>query len=87
MRAIESSDKLLRNTQIKSHSISTTQSVKAMYKNRSGHTLFDVAMPAVLGAGVVTTFAMSQGQDPAIAVAITAISAIFAVVCHRFDLV
>jgi small neutral amino acid transporter SnatA (MarC family) len=58
-----------------------------MYKNRSGHTLFDVAMPAVLGAGVVTTFAMSQGQDPAIAVAITAISAIFAVVCHRFDLV
>jgi small neutral amino acid transporter SnatA (MarC family) len=58
-----------------------------MYKNRSGHTLFDVAMPAVLGAGVVTSFAMSQGQHPAIAIAITAIAAIFAVICHKFDLV
>jgi small neutral amino acid transporter SnatA (MarC family) len=58
-----------------------------MYRNRSGYSLFDVAMPAVLGAGVVTTFAMSQGQDPVIAITITAISAIFAVICHRFDLI
>jgi FixJ family two-component response regulator len=58
-----------------------------MYKNRSGYTLFDVAMPAVLGAAIVTSFAMSQGQHPAIAISITAISAGFAVVCHRFDLV
>jgi small neutral amino acid transporter SnatA (MarC family) len=58
-----------------------------MYRNRSGYSLFDVAMPAVIGAGVVTTFAMSQGQHPAMAIAITAISAIFAVICHRFDLV
>jgi small neutral amino acid transporter SnatA (MarC family) len=58
-----------------------------MYKNRLGHSLFDVAMPALLGAGVVTSFAMSQGQHPAIAIAITAISAIFTVICHRFDLV
>jgi hypothetical protein len=58
-----------------------------MYRNRSGYSLFEVLMPAVLGAGVVTTFAMSQGQEPAIAIAITAISAIFAVICHRFDLI
>ena len=58
-----------------------------MYRNRSGYSLFDVAMPAVLGAGVVTTFALAQGQDPAIAIAITAVSAIFAVICHKFDLV
>ena len=57
-----------------------------MYRNRSGHSLFDVAMPAVLGSGVVTTFALSQGQDPAIAIAITVVSTIFAVICHRFDL-
>jgi small neutral amino acid transporter SnatA (MarC family) len=58
-----------------------------MYRNRSGYSLFDVAMPAMLGAGVVTTLAMAQGQDPAIAISITAISAIFAVICHRFDLI
>ena len=58
-----------------------------MYRNRSGYSLFDVAMPAVIGAGVVTTFALAQGQDPVIAIAITAISAMFAVVCHRFDLI
>ena len=58
-----------------------------MYRNRSGYSLLDVAMPAVIGAGVVTSFAMSQGQDPVIGVAITAISAIFAVICHKFDLV
>jgi small neutral amino acid transporter SnatA (MarC family) len=58
-----------------------------MYRNRSGYSLFEVAMPAVLGAGVVTTFAMSQGQHPAIAISITVIATIFAVVCHKFDLV
>ena len=44
-------------------------------------------MPAVLGAGVVTTFALAQGQDPVIAIAITAVSAVFAVICHKFDLI
>jgi FixJ family two-component response regulator len=58
-----------------------------MYRNRSGYSLLDVAMPAVLGAGVVTSFAMSQGQDPVIGIAITGISAMFAVICHKFDLV
>lgn len=58
-----------------------------MYRNRSGYSLFDVAMPAIIGAGVVTTFALAQGQDPVIAFAITAISAMFAVICHRFDLI
>lgn len=58
-----------------------------MYRNRSGYSLFEVAMPATLGAGVITTFALAQGQDPIIAIAITAISAIFAVVCHRFNLI
>jgi small neutral amino acid transporter SnatA (MarC family) len=58
-----------------------------MYKNRSGYTLFDVAMPALLGAGIVTSFAMSQGQHPAIAISITLMATVFAVVCHKFDLV
>jgi hypothetical protein len=58
-----------------------------MYRNRSGRSLLEVAMPAALGAGVVTSFAMGQGQDPAIAIAITIIATGFAVICHRFDLV
>jgi hypothetical protein len=58
-----------------------------MYRNRSGYSLLDIAIPAALGAGVVTSFAIAQGQHPAIAIGITAISTTFAVVCHRFDLI
>jgi small neutral amino acid transporter SnatA (MarC family) len=57
-----------------------------MYKSKSGRTLLDVAMPAALGAGVVTSFAISQGQHPAMAIGITFISTAFAVICYRFDL-
>jgi small neutral amino acid transporter SnatA (MarC family) len=57
-----------------------------MYKSKSGRTLLDVAMPAALGAGVVTSFAISQGQHPAMAIAITLISTTFAVACYRFDI-
>lgn len=68
----------------------TTQAkvfVKVMYKNKSDLSLLDVAMPAAIGAGVVTSFAIGQGQHPAIAIAITAMATLFAVICHRFDLV
>jgi hypothetical protein len=58
-----------------------------MYKSKFGRSLFDVALPAALGAGVVTSFAISQGQHPAIAIGITAISTTFVVVCYRFDLI
>jgi hypothetical protein len=58
-----------------------------MYKSKFGRSLLDVALPAALGAGVVTTFAISQGQHPAIAMGITAISTTFVVVCYRFDLI
>jgi small neutral amino acid transporter SnatA (MarC family) len=85
--AIKASDKLRGDTKQNFHRIATTHSVKIMYRNRSGFSLLDVAMPAVLGAGVITTFAMSQGQHPAIAISITAVSAIFAVICHQFDLI
>jgi len=58
-----------------------------MYKNKSQQSLFDVAMPAMLGAGVVTTLAIAQGQHPAMALTITGISTAFAVICHRFNLI
>jgi hypothetical protein len=58
-----------------------------MYRNKLGHSLLDVALPAALGAGIVTSFAISQGQHPAIALAVTAIATGFAVIYHRFNLV
>jgi hypothetical protein len=56
-----------------------------MYKSKFGRSLLDVALPAALGAGVVTSFAISQGQHPAMAIGITLISTAFAVICYRFD--
>ncbi len=58
-----------------------------MYKNKSQSSLFDVAIPAMIGAGIVTTLAIAQGQHPAMGLAITGISTAFAVICHRFDLI
>jgi small neutral amino acid transporter SnatA (MarC family) len=58
-----------------------------MYKNKSDVSLIDVAMPAAIGAGVVTSLAIGQGQHPAIAIAITAIATLFAIVCYQLDLV
>jgi hypothetical protein len=58
-----------------------------MYKSKSGRSLIDIALPAALGAGVATSFAIAQGQHPAIALGITAIATVFAVICDRFDLI
>lgn len=45
-----------------------------------------IAISAV-GAGIVTSFAVSQGQSPLVALLITAIATGFAVICHRSGLV
>jgi hypothetical protein len=58
-----------------------------MYKQKSDKDLLSAAATSAIGAGVVTTFAVSQGQHPAIAIAITGIAALFAVICHHFDLI
>jgi hypothetical protein len=84
---IESSDKLLFNNLQKHHSIAIALTRITMYKSKFGRSLLDVALPAALGAGVVTSFAIAQGQHPAIAIGITAISTTFVVVCYRFDLI
>jgi small neutral amino acid transporter SnatA (MarC family) len=57
-----------------------------MYKNKSERSILEVALPAALGAGVVTSFAIAQGQHPAIALGITALVTIFAVACERCNL-
>ncbi|MEM9007577.1 MAG: hypothetical protein AAGE59_29140 [Cyanobacteria bacterium P01_F01_bin.86] len=49
-----------------------------MYKNREKDLLGSLTV-AALGAGVITTFAVSQGQSPWLAMGITLFAAIVAV--------
>jgi len=57
-----------------------------MYKKKNKD-LVGAALTAGLGAGVVTSFAVSQGQHPLVALAITSLAALFAVICHQSDLI
>ena len=58
-----------------------------MYKKHTDKDLLTAALTAALGAGVVTSFAVSQGQHPLLALAITVMAALFAVICHQADLI
>ena len=56
-----------------------------MYNN-TNKDLLGAGLTAGLGAGVVTSFAVGQGQHPIIALSITAIAVILGVVCRLYDL-
>ncbi|MEA5535882.1 hypothetical protein [Crocosphaera sp. XPORK-15E] len=58
-----------------------------MYKNKTDKDLVAAGLTAALGAGIVTSFAVGQGQDPLIGLGITAIAAICGVICHQFDII
>lgn len=58
-----------------------------MYNKDTNKDLIGAALTAGLGAGIVTSFAVSQGQHPLMAFAITAIAVIFSVICHYADLI
>ncbi|HHP7230082.1 MAG TPA: hypothetical protein ACFCUY_04400 [Xenococcaceae cyanobacterium] len=58
-----------------------------MYNNNTDKDLVGAGITAGLGAGVVTSFAVSQGQDPLIALGITAIAVIFGVLCRQHNIV
>lgn len=58
-----------------------------MYNKNSNKDLIGAGLTAGLGAGIVTSFAVSQGQQPAIALAITVMAALFAVFCHQQDII
>lgn len=45
-----------------------------MYKKNSNTDLLGAAVTAALGAGIVTSFAVSQGQNPLIALGITGLA-------------
>ncbi|WP_171971692.1 hypothetical protein [[Limnothrix rosea] IAM M-220] len=58
-----------------------------MYNGGTKKDYLQAALVAGLGAGVATSFAVSQGQNPLIALAITLMASVFAMVCHRYDLI
>ena len=57
-----------------------------MYNKNTDKDLVGAGLTAGLGAGVVTSFAVGQGQHPIIALSITAIAVMLGVVCRLYDL-
>ncbi|MDR9402682.1 MAG: hypothetical protein RI580_04515 [Halothece sp. Uz-M2-17] len=55
--------------------------------NSSQSDLLSTIAISAVGAGIVTSFAVSQGQSPFTALLITAIATTFAVICRRAGLV
>ncbi|MFB2923755.1 MULTISPECIES: hypothetical protein [Aerosakkonema] len=58
-----------------------------MYDKNSNRYLVQAAITAALGAGIVTTFAVNQGQHPLVALQITCFAVIVALVCDRLNLI
>jgi hypothetical protein len=58
-----------------------------MYNKNSDKDLLGAALTAALGAGIVTSFAVGQGQHPMIALSITAFAALCGVIFRQFDLI
>lgn len=58
-----------------------------MYDKNTNKDLVSAGITAGLGAGVVTSFAVSQGQNPLIALGITIIAGSIGVLCHQHDLI
>ena len=57
-----------------------------MYNKNTDKDLLGAGLTTGLGAGVVTSFAISQGQHPLMALAITAIAVGFGILCRQYDL-
>lgn len=55
--------------------------------DRSDKDLISAGIISAVGAGIVTSFAVNQGQHPLVALAITAIASVCGMVCHQFDLI
>lgn len=54
---------------------------------KSSSNLWESALIAALGAGIVTSFAVSQGQHPLIAVVITSMATLIALICGQLGLI
>ena len=57
-----------------------------MYRN-SNQDLISAGLISALGAGIVTSFAVNQGQHPLTALLITALAGVCGMICHQWDLI
>lgn len=57
-----------------------------MYDKNSPKDLLSAVIASAVGAGIVTTFAVSQGQHPLIALLITGLAVLVALGCDRLGL-
>jgi hypothetical protein len=58
-----------------------------MYEPNSSKELLTNVVTASLGAGIVTSFAVAQGQHPLLALGITVFAGVTAVVCDRLGII
>jgi hypothetical protein len=58
-----------------------------MYNNPSDKDFLGAAVTAGLGAGIVTSFAVAQGQHPLIGLGITLLAALGGVIFRYFNLI
>lgn len=58
-----------------------------MYNKNTDYDFLSAVAMASVGAGIVTTFAISQGQHPLVALGITGVAVVFALVCNRTGLI
>lgn len=64
-----------------------TYQLPTMYNKNSDTDWLGSAVIAALGAGIVTSFAVSQGQHPLVALAITGFSVLVALLCKQLGLI
>ncbi|WP_373480470.1 hypothetical protein [Geminocystis sp.] len=55
--------------------------------NNQEKDFINAGLTAAIGAGIITSFAVSQGQHPLVATGITVFSALLAVIIHQADLI
>jgi hypothetical protein len=58
-----------------------------MYNKNTDKDLISAGLTAAIGAGIVTSFAVNQGQNPSIAFLITAFAGLCGVICHYYDII
>lgn len=58
-----------------------------MYKKDNDHSLLSGFAAAAVGAGVATSLAVSRGQSPVLALTLTVIAALCAMICDRLGII
>ncbi|MBR8831694.1 MAG: hypothetical protein Cpurp_10885 [Chlorogloea purpurea SAG 13.99] len=57
-----------------------------MYNKNTDKDLLGAGITAALGAGIITSFAVGQGQDIFTALGITVLAALCGIICRQLDI-